>query len=387
MNHLETRVLVIGGGSTGAGVVWDLALRGVPAVLVERGDLAAGATGRSHGLLHSGARYAVNDPDSAAECWAENRILRRIAGACIEDSGGYVVETPWDDATYASKLVEGCRVAGIPCEEVTVGDALHAEPLLHPAIRRAFTVPDAAVDAAGTVRACARSAHDLGAGILTGHAVTGLIRERDRVGGAVVRSGSGDEMEVRAEVTVNAAGAWAGRVAAMAGCEVTVVAGKGILIAFRHRLLDAVVNRCRLPADGDIIVPSGTSSVLGTTDIASPDPDDLEVVPDETARMLAEGERLVPGLRQAPVLKVWAGVRPLFREGPAGTAGDREVSRSHRLLDHREHDGVAGFVTIVGGKFTTFRKMAEVTADLVCEHLGVYRRCTTATEQLPSLEA
>src|SRR5919198_1738695 len=111
---LETEVLVIGGGSTGAGVVHDAALRGLSAVLVERRDLADGTTGRFHGLLHSGARYAVKDPDAAVECIKENAIVRRIAADCVEDTGGLFVCTPWDDPANGDTFVEGCRGTGIP---------------------------------------------------------------------------------------------------------------------------------------------------------------------------------------------------------------------------------------------------------------------------------
>src|SRR4029453_14931778 len=85
---LQAEALVIGGGSTGAGVARDAALRGLRTVLVERRDLADGTTGRFHGLLHPGGRPAVKDPDAAKECIAENVILRQTASDCIEDTGG-----------------------------------------------------------------------------------------------------------------------------------------------------------------------------------------------------------------------------------------------------------------------------------------------------------
>src|SRR5512132_1064450 len=109
MRSLTTDVLVIGGGATGAGVLRDLALRGIRAVLVEKGDLTHGTTGRYHGLLHSGGRYVVKDPEAARECIAENVVLRRIAGECIEDTGGVFVTTPVDDPDYADRFVHGCR--------------------------------------------------------------------------------------------------------------------------------------------------------------------------------------------------------------------------------------------------------------------------------------
>ena len=382
MASLETEVLVIGGGSTGAGVVRDAAMRGLKTVLVERKDLAEGTTGRFHGLLHSGGRYAVKDPEAAKECIEENIILRRTASDCIEDTGGLFVTTPWDDPAFGDAFVEGCRETGVPVEEIPVAEALEREPRLHPGISRAFTAPDAAIDAWKLVWGCARSAREHGAEILLYHRVVGLERSDGKVSGAVVRNElTGEERRIHADVVVNAAGAWAGQIAELAGCRVRVLPGKGIMIAMNHRLVNTVVNRCKMPADGDILVPIRTVSVIGTTDTRVADPDDLEVTQAEVEKMFDEGEKLVPGFREARALRAWAGARPLF--APEEVTDTRDVSRSHALIDHRERDGVAGLVTITGGKTTTFRLMAEVAVDAVCEQLGGDRPCRTHEEPLP----
>jgi glycerol-3-phosphate dehydrogenase len=378
-------VLVVGGGSTGAGVVRDAAMRGFQAILVERRDLADGTTGRYHGLLHSGGRYAVKDPDAAVECIAENTILRRVAADCIEDTGGLFVCTPWDDPAFGDTFVEGCRATGVPVEEISPAEALRREPRLHPELSRTFTVPDAALDPWKLVRQHARSAEEHGATILTYHRVVDLISENGRVTGAVVLDElTGEELRIHADLVVNAAGAWAGLLAAKAGCRVAVRPGKGIMIAMNHRLVNTVVNRCKMPSDGDILVPIRTVSVIGTTDVEVADPDELEVTPDEVEHMLEEGEKLVPRFREQRALRVWAGARPLF--SPEEVSDTRDVTRSHALLDHRERDGVDGLITITGGKATTFRLMAEVTVDLACRHLGVDRPCRTASESLPGSE-
>src|SRR3954465_10671937 len=125
---LSTEVLVIGGGATGAGVAWDCALRGYDTILVERRDLGEGTSGRFHGLLHSGGRYAVKDPGAARECIEENVILRRIAADCIEDTGGLFVTTPEDAPAYGDELLAGCARTGVPVAEIPVAEALRMEP-------------------------------------------------------------------------------------------------------------------------------------------------------------------------------------------------------------------------------------------------------------------
>jgi glycerol-3-phosphate dehydrogenase len=389
---LSTDVLVIGGGATGAGVAWDATLRGLDVVLVDREDLAMGTSGRFHGLVHSGGRYVVKDADAAKECAHENGIIRHVAADCIEDTGGLFVTTPYDDPAYADRFVAGCRASGVPCEEIEPAQALRDEPRVNPRISRAFRVPDASVDVWKMVWALAHGARKRGARILPYHETIAIRRDGDEIRGARVRNArTGEELDIEARVTVSASGAWAGRIAAMAGIEgVHVMPGRGIMIAMNHRLVNTVVNRCQMPTDGDIIVPIRTVSVIGTTDVHTDDPDDHTVLQDEVDAMLDDGERLVPGFKQARALRVWTGVRPLFedRKGGAAATSTRDVTRAHALLDHRERDGVSGFVTITGGKLTTYRLMAEETVDAVCRQLfdGEVRPCTTATERLPGAE-
>jgi glycerol-3-phosphate dehydrogenase len=388
MLNLTTEVLVIGGGATGAGVAWDAALRGLDVILVDRLDLAEGTSGRFHGLVHSGGRYVVKDAPAARECIAENRILRRIAADCVEDTGGLFVTTPWDDPEYADRFASACHEAGVDCEQITVAEALRQEPRLHPGISRAFRVPDANIDIWKAVWAMARGAEHHGARVLPYHEVTAIRRDEGHVTGAHVRDvRAGEDLQIEAHVTVNASGAWAGRIAALAGIEgVRVFPGRGIMIAMNHRLVNTVINRCQMPTDGDILVPIRTVSVIGTTDEHTEDPDDHTVRQSEVDQMLDQGEKLVPGFRQARALRVWTGVRPLFEDAKATDTATRDVTRAHALLDHRARDGVGGFVTITGGKATTYRLMAEETVDAVCDILGRRAPCTTATQPLPGSE-
>ena len=374
-------MLVVGGGATGAGVARDAALRGLRTVLVERGALASGTTGRFHGQLHSGARYALADPESARECVGESAILRRIAPTCVEDTGGVIVALPGDDPGYPGRLLPACRAAGVAVEEVDPAGILEREAGLTRDVVRAFAVPDGTLDSVRLVRACAASATASGARILTGRSVTGLRLEGGRVVGAALEDGT----SVEAEVVVNAAGAWAAGVAAMAGCRVPARLSKGVMVAVAGRLVHPVVSRCRLPADGDILVPLGVATIMGTTDAPVTDPDDGVAEDAAVGAMLRAGDELVPGFSSAGPVRAWAAVRPLVGAvgGPASASEGRQVSRSHRVIDHGEQDGVAGLLTITGGKATTFRLMAEEAVDAVCVALGSPRACRTALEELP----
>jgi glycerol-3-phosphate dehydrogenase len=381
---ISTEILVIGGGATGLGVAWDATLRGYKTLLAEKGDLAHGTSGRYHGLLHSGGRYVVRDPVSAVDCYRENLILKRILPSAIEDTGGFFAALDIDPPDYVPSFVAGCEKAGIPAEEITPAVALAEEPLLNPRLARVFRVPDAACDSFDAAHAVSGAIRAAGGEILLRHRVVGLLLSGGRVTGAELENVlTGARLAVQADLVINCTGAWAGRIAALAGCEVRVTPGKGVMVAMNTRLVNTVVNRLKPPSDGDILVPVGTVSVIGTTDVVVDDPDRYPIQPDEVELLLAEGEKLVPRFREFRALRAWAGVRPLYQpSAPSGAQAtgheSRLVTRAHAVLDHAARDGVGGFISVVGGKFTTFRHMAEETLDLAGRKLGTQRPCRTA---------
>ncbi|HKF85706.1 MAG TPA: anaerobic glycerol-3-phosphate dehydrogenase subunit GlpA [Candidatus Limnocylindrales bacterium] len=377
-------VLVIGGGATGAGVVRDLARRGLRALLVERGDYGTGTTGRYHGLLHSGGRYVQKDQVAARECIEENRVLRRIAPASIEDTGGFFVATPDDPDEYVEAFAANCEASGVDCDEVDVPTLLEHEPALDRRIRRAFRVPDGSIEPWQLIESTLADARLHGSDAASYQRVIGFEVTAGRITAAVLRDErNGAETKVWTQFVVSAAGAWAGQIAAFAGVDVEMTPGKGTMLIYNHRMTDAVINRCHKSSDGDIMVPVHTVAILGTTDIKVADPDDYDITREEVAQLVDEGAKLFPDLPRMRILRAYAGVRPLYKPPAADAAGgNRSITRAHVILDHADQ-GVENFVSVVGGKLTTHRLMAEQTVDVVAAKLGVTARCTTAEEPLP----
>lgn len=386
MKNLTADVVVIGGGGTGAGILRDLAMRGYRTILVERADLAQGTSGRFHGLLHSGARYVVSDPISAQECAAENQILRRIHPHAIEETGGLFVTTPEDNEEYADGFVAAAKKVGVFAEEIPVAEALRLEPRLNPGIKRAFSVLDGSMDGWRIVWDCVESAKEYGSEALTYHRVTKISSRGDfDFTVTCLAEKTGEEVQIDARGVINAAGPWAGEVAAMAGCHgVDVVPGRGIMVAMNHRLTDRVINRCIYPGDGDILVPAHTVSIIGTTDKPAKSPDFLKIPANEVQEMLDAGEVLIPGFRQSRAVHVWSGARPLVKDSRVSADDTRHMSRKLSIIDHGERDGVPGMLTIAGGKYTTYRLMAEKVVDTLLAEFGDDKPCRTAQETMPS---
>ncbi|MGO1621323.1 anaerobic glycerol-3-phosphate dehydrogenase subunit GlpA [Flaviflexus sp.] len=385
MKKMETDVVVIGGGATGAGVVRDVAMRGYRTILVDRADLGQGTTGRYHGLLHSGGRYVVSDPHSATECAEENAIVTRINADAVETTGGLFVIGPDDPLDFGDAWLTGAQETGVPHEEISVAEALRREPRLNPGIKRAFAVEDGTVDGWQMVWGAAKSAEEYGAQIFTYHEVTDIVREGDQVRAVrAIDHKTGEDIEITCNFVINAGGPWAGQIADMAECpEVNVVPGRGIMIAMNHRLVNQVVNRCIYPSDGDILVPVHTVCIIGTTDVKVEDPDNLAIPRNEVQQMLDAGEVLIPGFRKSRTLHAWSGARPLVKDNRVSADDTRHMSRGMSIIDHQHRDGLNGMLTIAGGKLTTYRLMAKNIVDVMVDQLGDDRPCTTETEAVP----
>jgi glycerol-3-phosphate dehydrogenase len=378
----ETDVLVIGGGATGTGIARDLAMRGVDTVLIEAGGLASSTTGHSHSLLHSGARYVPGDPQSADECIEENRILTEIAGHCVADTGGLFVELEADDDEYFEEKIESCREHDIEVD-VRSGETARKEvPVLASDVERAARVPDGVIYPSRLTAATAASAHEHGAEIITHTTVTDLLTVDGNITGAMVRDEDDHTETVHATHVVNATGAWAGQISAMADIDIEMRPTKGVMVALNDDRLETVLNRCRPPTDGDIIVPHDKQVILGTTSEEVADPDEYPKEEQEVERMFEECTAMFPDIDPNQTARTYWGVRPLYSP-PAEEEDERAISRGFSLLDHTERDDIAGLTSIVGGKLTTHRQMAEVVADHVCDQLGVAGDCRTAAEPLP----
>lgn len=382
MTTLHTPVLIIGAGATGAGLLRDLALRGVTALLIEQRDVNSGASGGNHGLLHSGARYVASDREAAVECREEGDILRRLAPQCIEDTGGLFVAVRGDDEKYVADFAGLCAASGVPCRGLDIATARAMEPALSETTIAAFAVQDGAVDPFMLSLDNIAQALALGASFRRNLAAVGMDRGAGDI--AQVRCQdvtTGEAVTIETGLVINAAGAWAGRIAALAGANINILYSMGSLLITQDRIATQVINRLRRPSDADILVPGGTVSILGTTSIRVASPDGCRPSVAEADRIIDDARAMLPILERTRYIRAYAGVRPLVSLGPAGD--DRAVSRGFALIDHAG-DGVDNFITITGGKLTTYRLMAEKAADLACAKLGVTAPCRTRTESLPA---
>ena len=373
---LKTEVLIIGGGATGVGIARDLSLRGIPCLLIEKGDFTSGASGRNHGLLHSGARYAVSDPEAAKECIGENRILKRIAPHCLEETGGLFISLPEDGLEFRDLFLTSCEKVGIPATLLPRDEALSSEPELNPDLLSAVEVPDGSIDPFSLVVENARDAEKHGAKFLLHTQVRSIQVDKGKITGVSANDLiQEEEHTIDTHYLINATGAWANQFLNLAGLRLDMALSKGSMMITNRRITQRVINRCRRPSDGDILVPNGLVSILGTTSIRLDDVENFQVTSSEVSLLMKEISRMVPVIKGTRFIRAYAGIRPLVL--PEEKEDDRAISRGFALIDHEKRDGFKNLITVTGGKLITYRLMAERTSDLLCQKMGIQASCST----------
>jgi glycerol-3-phosphate dehydrogenase len=387
-------VVVVGAGITGAGVARDAALRGLRVCLVEQRDLASGTTWGSSGMIHGGIRYLEHD-------WEITRV------SCLD--GGYILRTAphllfpvvflipvFRDSKISMEIAEVGLEAydrfqplkgGRPHVRLTAAEALELEPGLNHDIVGALTMEEWGVDPARLVTLVALGAREAGAELRTWTEVVGLLRAGSRIGGVRVRSRLGGGVEdIEAKVVVNAAGPWAGELAAMAGAQLRLRPAKGIHLLYDRRITNVALSVEAVDGRNLLLVPHASTTILGTTDDDFyGDPEHLEITEDEVEYLLEAAQRVLPDIRRYRVLHANAAVRPTLFEW---RRYEDDLSRDYAVVDHRASgDGAPGLVSVAGGKMSMFRKMAEDTVDAVERVLGrSHVPCTTHVMPLPGGE-
>ncbi|PPR50881.1 MAG: Anaerobic glycerol-3-phosphate dehydrogenase subunit A [Alphaproteobacteria bacterium MarineAlpha5_Bin10] len=367
------RIIVIGGGATGCGVARDLVLRGYETILIETGNLGSGTSSRSHGMLQSGARYAVTETTFAAECYRERNIISKIFPQAVKLIGGLFIRLANDPEDYLEKFIKCCEIAKIPVKEIRVKDVLNREKELNKNILKAFHVPDALVYPPKLFNLLAKEIKAYGGKILTNHKVVS-IKLSNNLARSIQVSHNGIKTNIECDGIINAAGPWSKEVAKLIDQNVELQLTRGCGIFFKGQLVNQAINRCRIPNNNDIMCPSGKESLWGTTSEIVNDPETPSTRPDEINDLLLGAQELFPNIKNYKPFRTWSGVRPLVK--PKKFNKNLPLPRSHLVIDHKE-TGLNNFLTICGGALTTHRLMAEDVVNKLGKKFDIDIACSS----------
>jgi len=403
MAETPVDLLIIGGGITGAGIARDAALRGYRTALIDKADFGAGTSSHSSRLVHGGIRYLEQFAFHLVfEASRERRVLLTIAPHLVRP------------LAFLFPVYRGARV---PAWQLRAGMWLYDVLSLFRNVRRhrwlrpkkvrrvepglrdkglvgAALYYDAQTDDARLVVATVRSAVRAGALAANYVETTALLKPDGRVRGAVVRDVlTGETMNIRAHVVVNATGPWSDQIRRLddpnAAPVMRLTKGAHVIVP-RKRLANEHAVTLFSPVDGRVMfaLPWGDLSYIGTTDTdADAPPDKLRVTAADVTYLLRSANAAFPDARlnQGDVISAWAGLRPLLREESLNPS---QVTREHRVLESPQ-----GLISIVGGKLTTYRIMARDVVDRVAARLHELdgrpraKRPPTDRQPLPGGEA
>ena len=390
-------LLIIGGGIIGAGIARDAALRGLSVALVEQEDFASGTTSRPTRLIHGGLRYLeLFDFALVRSDMREREILLRIAPHLVFPLP-FLLPLYRPSLWYQAKLRIGMQLYDILSLDKSLPkrrwlgreETLAAEPALDPeGLQGAWRFYDAQVPL--VERLVIENVVDAathGALVLNHARANSYLRDGDRVGGAVVLDRmAGVELALRGRLTVNATGPWLDRTIAplRSGAKPLLRLTKGIHLVTPRATQQAHVLFARRDDRLFFVVPWLDASIVGTTDTDfDGDPAAAAATEEDVRYLREEARRAFPNAPFDEIFFTWAGVRALVREEGVS---EGEVSRKHALYDHQRRDGVAGVLSVVGGKITAYRAIAEEVTDLAARKLGRDQRASTAEAMLPGAD-
>ncbi|MCL4325693.1 MAG: FAD-dependent oxidoreductase [Candidatus Thermoplasmatota archaeon] len=359
---METDVLVIGAGATGIFTALDLSLRGVKVMVIDKNTIASGTSGHYHGLIHSGARYAMTDPDSAVECSRESEVLFNMAPFAMNDTGGIFIATD-DDEKYINRFMDSLEKLNINHREIPLQDIVKMEPEINHNIKSAVYVKDRVADPFVLLGGAAMLAHEHGCKFILNKNVSAINEN-------IVKA---NNVDIKCKYIINATGPYADKIAKLAKIDIKdVMPTLGIMIVYNKIFINHVINRMRLPSDGDIFLPFWNVSILGTTAKLTEDLDNIVIEEEDIKDLIEEGSAIIPDLQNKNYSRYYYSSRPLIRDKDT-----RKSTRGYTIIDN---DPV---ITIIGGKFTTARLIGEKIADYVTEKMDVDRQSITTSQLLP----
>ena len=389
----EFDLLVIGGGVVGSGIALDAAARGLKVALVESDDFAAGTSSRSSKLIHGGLRYLEQfDFKLVREALHEREMMITDQAPHLVKplSFVYPLHKKYLDRIYVGAglmlydLLRG-KLRAVPWHRhITFGEMRNEARSLNPElVTGGLVYYDAQVDDARHTVTVARTAADHGAHIVTGATVRKIIRTAEAITGAVVEV-DGEMIDVKTKVVIAAAGIWNEELYEQFGIKpgYKIKMSKGVHIILPKDAIDAktgIIIKTSLSVL--FIIPWGNEWLLGTTDTdytgdreyPVAESSDVDYIINEANKVL------LPKIRREQILSVYAGLRPLV--SPAKDSSTTKISREH-TVDHP----LKGFVSIAGGKYTTYRVMAADAVDAAVKDLDS-KVPKSSTKSIPLLGA
>jgi len=384
-------ILIIGGGINGAGVARDAAMRGYSVCLLEKQDIASGATGACSGMIHGGIRYLLNDRSVTKMSCIDSGYIQKIARHMIFRIPFILPVLKGDP--FSKIYLELAEVYfsaydryqplknGLPHSRLDKKTLKELIPIITDDAIGAVTTDEWGIDPFRLAIENVKSAKKYGAVIKLGYEVTDLIIENRKVLGVVAYNrNTGKREEIFSRIVANLTGPWSEKITKGVSRANRVRPSRGVHIIFDRKYINYAVIAKAVDGRQVFICPHQNGMILGTTDDDYyGDLDRPYATLDDVEYLYEAMERVIPEIRRFRATRTMTGVRPTIYEY---NKYEDDLTRDHRIVDHRETDNISGIVSMIGGKLAAYRLMSEEFVDVIEKHLGKKSPCRTMSEPL-----
>jgi len=368
---MNIKIAVIGGGIAGLSIARDLAMRGLDITLFDRQKIGYGTTTQCAGMLHSGARYATKDLKTAKLCLQENKIVQRIVPHAVGKQKAYFVRYTDDEPEYEKNFIKGCKKVGIPIKKISGKIARQNEPMLGPRISHVFETPDKVID---TFTLMFSYFYDL--------------RKRSNVKiyeNTEIKSTKfdKDKWKIRTnkatfsfDFVINSSGDGLSQVSKLFGQNVELSYIYGSMALFSGRLNSRIITRCAPNATGDVIVPAHKFTLIGSTWHKRDKRSVVKINKEDEKEIREIAGNMIPEARSSKLLSSLTSVRTHLRDDSYSDSFGNK--RDFLILEHQDHGKYINLMSVLPGKMTIARYVAEQTGDIVCKRLNIKKESKTA---------
>jgi len=370
---MNKQVAVIGGGIAGLSIARDLTLRNFDVVLFDKQKIGNGTTVQCAGMLHSGARYVTKDLKIAKLCLEENKIIQRIIPHAVGKKNAYFVRYIDDDLDYEKKFIEGCKKVGIPVRRISGDFAKQNEPKLGSKISHAFETPDKVID---TFTLVFSYLDDLkkrsNVKIYESTEIKFANFNKDKWN---IKT---DKATFSFDFVINSSGDGLSQVSKLFGQNIELSYIYGSMALFSGRLSSRIVTRCAPNATGDVIVPAHKYTLIGSTWHERDRRGIIKINKEDEKEIRKIAGDMIPSARDARLLSSLTGVRTHPKDDSySGSFGDK---RDFLIINHQDNNSgtYINFMSVLPGKMTIARYVAEQAGDIVCKRLNIKKKSITA---------
>lgn len=375
---MNKKIIILGGGIAGLSIARDLALRGFHITLIEKSSIGSGTTNRCAGMLHSGARYAIKDKDIAKICFQENNIMRKIAKFAVGKNDALFVTLPNDDTEYQKQFEESCKEINIPIKYLSQKESLKLEPALNKNISGGYLTPDRVIDTYILVDSYKLSLFQLKTTVLEDTEIVKVVPSK--MGWNLTLQKLGNINEIHADYIVNATGDSLGITAKLFNINLNLNYIHGTMAVLNKKVSDRIISRCAPSSVGDVIVPLTKSSLIGSTWYELPHNIPVSMSDKDKEDILSTGKTILNAKTNLSIVDSFTGVRTHIKL--SCESGNFNIKRDYLIIENNVNE-TSNFISVLPGKLTIARYVAEKVGDIVSNNLNGFIPSITSTVQLP----